>query len=236
MMHPVSAAAPAAPAIAQGCRINIGCGPAPTPGYINYDNNILVVLARVPGAMGLLRTLGALQTEHYDQRQFGRTVREYGVRWANCSRHIPLPDATVRVAYCSHMYEHLDRNEARRFLAEVARALMPGGWLRLLVPDLRLFVDSYLQNGDADWFIDRLRVSVPNPATLAGRVRRAVVGQRHHLWMYDRTSIVKSLEQAGCFDRVSVLPPGRTNIDDIGGIDLCEREDESIYVEARKRP
>jgi len=218
-----------------GHRINVGCGPAPTRGYINYDNNVLVAMARLPLAMELLRALGALQTEHYDQYRFGQTVREYGIRWANCSRHIPLPAASVRIVYNSHMFEHLDRDEAQRFLAEVDRILMPGGWLRLLVPDLKRFVDAYLQHHDADAFIDRLRVSIPNPKGLAGRIRRAVVGQRHHLWMYDAASIARTLEAPGFFDRVEIIAPGRTNIPDIGEIDLHEREDESIYVEARKR-
>lgn len=80
---------------ATGLRVNLGCGPAPTPGYLNLDNNLLVPLARLPLAMELLRSLGLLWTEHYDQYRFGKTVRYYGIRWADCSRRIPLESASV---------------------------------------------------------------------------------------------------------------------------------------------
>jgi predicted SAM-dependent methyltransferase len=40
------------------------------------------------------------------------------------------------------MIEHLDRREARSFLAEARRVLRPGGVLRLAAPDLSRLVDQ----------------------------------------------------------------------------------------------
>ncbi len=72
------------------------------------------------------------------------------VRWANVAKRIPEPDNTVQVVYSSHMVEHLTRAEAARFFREVLRVLMPGGYVRISVPDLRLLVNDYVADEDGD--------------------------------------------------------------------------------------
>ena len=60
-----------------------------------------------------------------------------------------------------------------------------------------------------------------------------LIGPRHHLWMYDGESLARLLREAGFAD-VAVEPPGVTRIVDPGGLDLKEREAESVYVEAAR--
>jgi hypothetical protein len=61
------------------------------------------------------------------------------------------------------MLEHLDRHEARLFLAEAMRVLRPGGVLRLAVPDIRQLVQNYMTTGDADEFVASTLMCVPLP-------------------------------------------------------------------------
>jgi len=63
--------------------------------------------------------------------------------------------------------------------------------------------------------------------------RALLVGDRHHAWMYDGRSLSRLLADHG-FLGPGVLAPGETTIADPGALDLCERADESVYVEARK--
>ena len=49
--------------------------------------------------------------------------------------------------------------------------------------------------------------------------------------MYDAQSLTKALENAG-FVEVTVLPASKTKIADPGRLNLAERSDQSIYVEA----
>lgn len=65
------------------------------------------------------------------------------------------------------------------------------------------------------------------------RLIQRLVGFRGHRWMYDATSVMRLLESSGFAD-VGVVGPGETNIPDVGELDLREREEESIYAEARK--
>jgi hypothetical protein len=58
-----------------------------------------------------------------------------------------------------------------------------------------------------------------------------VIGPRHHLWMYDGASLSGLLRLVG-FAEVIVPPPRETAVADPGCLDLKERADESVYVEA----
>lgn len=58
-------------------------------------------------------------------------------------------DASVAEIYASHVYEHLGyQRELRTALREAWRVLMPGGVLRVAVPDLEVLCQLYLQTRD----------------------------------------------------------------------------------------
>lgn len=213
--------------MSDGVRVNAGCGATPTPGWVNLDNSLVVRLGQWRVAAALLMTIRP-QT-----RAFVRAIRDRRVTYANVARRIPFPRNSVEVLYSSHMIEHLDQPEALRFLAEARRVLAPNGIIRLAVPDLARHVQSYTRNGDANALISALGLASQRPRGLWQRVRAATIGPRQHLWMYDGASISALLTAAG-FSDAQVLPAGQTAIVDPGPLDLHEREDESVYVEARQ--
>ncbi len=210
-------------------RVNVGCGLTPTEGWRNFDNSPTVRLARLPG-LSALRALRLLDPERY---RFACFARDHGIEFADATERIPLPDASCDALYSSHMLEHLDRLEAERFLHEAHRVLAPGGVIRIAVPDLTKLVQEYEATGDADRFIERTLLSVPRPKSAAARLRLLLAGVRHHLWMYDGTSLCRLLERAG-FVGPEVTPPGTTRIVHPEPLDLSERVDESVYVEAER--
>lgn len=57
---------------------------------------------------------------------------------------------------------------------------------------------------------------------------------RKHKWMYDGKSMKEYIETHSSFDDI-VLPAGETTIKGKMGINLREREGESVYLECRKR-
>jgi predicted SAM-dependent methyltransferase len=167
---------------------------------------------------------------NYDNSPSVRLLIGWGkngqIRYAN-ALNIPHQENSVEVIYSSHMLEHLDRYQASKFLAEVRRVLRPGGILRLALPDIRKKVDGYLASGDADAFMEQMLVCVP-----ISRLKMALVGPRHHLWMYDAKSLAKLLEQHG-FTGIQEMKPGETCIPNPANLNLREREGESLYIEAR---
>lgn len=211
-------------------RINLGCGVSPTLGWTNYDNSVTVRLVSRPV---LVKALAKMQLLSPARVIFARTTSEHGTRFANVVRRIPHADESVDLVYSSHMLEHLDTFEARAFLTEVRRVLVPGGTLRLAVPDLRGLVQEYIANGDADLFMRSTLLARKRPVTVREKARWLMVGDREHSWMYDGDSLVKLLATME-FDSPQVVPAGATTMVNPGALDLREREDESVFVEAQK--
>jgi SAM-dependent methyltransferase len=209
-------------------RVNIGCGLTPTPGWLNFDNSLSVRAARFPALSTLLRRIGILNASSAELAELGQTG---SVRFANAAVRIPCAAASAEAVYSSHMIEHLDRTEARAFLAEVHRVLRPGGVVRIAAPDLSRLVGDYLATGDADGFVAGSHMGLDRPAGLRAWLKWTLVGPRHHLWMYDGASLTRLLHKAG-FDDPAVAPPGSTRISEPGQLDLRERSSESVYVEA----
>jgi len=172
--------------------------------------------------------MGLLTAKSAELAEMGRTG---GVRFANAAVRIPCAADSVTAVYSSHMIEHLDRSEARTFLTEVRRVLRPDGVVRIAAPDLSRLVSDYVATGDADGFVAGIHMGLDRPAGLRAWVKWAVVGPRHHLWMYDGESLTRLLRETGFAD-ASVVPPGSTRIAEPGQLDLRERAGESVYVEA----
>jgi SAM-dependent methyltransferase len=60
-------------------------------------------------------------------------------------RPLPFDDESVDVCYASHVLEHLQRNEARKLLAECYRVTRKEGIIRLVVPDLESVARDYVR-------------------------------------------------------------------------------------------
>jgi hypothetical protein len=211
-----------------GIRVNVGCGLSPTPEWLNFDNSFSVRVARWPVAPTLLARIGFLAGK---SAELVEMAQRGNIRFANAADRIPCAAGSVAAVYSSHMIEHLDHGEARAFLAEVRRVLSPGGVVRIGAPDLSLLIRRYGLTGDADEFVTGIHMGLNRPAGLRGWARWAIVGPRHHLWMYDGASLARLLLAAG-FKDAAIMPPGSTMIAEPGRLDLSERALESVYVEA----
>ena len=208
--------------------VNIGCGMAPTEGWKNFDNSWSVRLARIPVLPSLLESLGFITDT---QKAFINYVRRSDIKWADATKHIPVPDDLAEVVYSSHMLEHLDREEAISFMREARRILKPNGIIRIVVPDLRHLVENYLDDGNADRFIEQTLLAGKKPRSSLERIERMAAGERGHHWMYDSDSLCNFLLEAG-FREPRALETGVTTIPNPGRLNLRERSPGSLYVEA----
>jgi predicted SAM-dependent methyltransferase len=155
------------------------------------------------------------------------------IEWADASHNIPASNDSIDVIYTSHMLEHLDRVEASSFLKEAKRVLRSDGIIRIAVPDIKRQINEYVKSNDADVFIESTHMCVPRPRTIGQRLRMLIVGTRHHQWMYDGDSLSRLLIKSG-FKNPIILKAGETTISDPGSLDLTERSEESVYIEAIK--
>jgi len=211
-------------------RINLGCGQTPTQGWRNFDNSLSLRLSKIPLLPEFLLKLKFLESSQY---QFIRFARENNIEYGDATMGLPVQNYSVEVLYSSHMLEHLDRNEADKFLKEAYRVLCPGGIIRIAVPDIKKQVERYNESGDADAFIESIHLCLPRPKALAPRLRLLLVGTHNHQWMYDGNSLSRLLQKRG-FIMTEVMSAGQTKISGHEPLDLQERVLESVYVEAEK--
>ena len=211
-------------------KINFGCGTTPLKGWVNLDNSFSLFLSKFPIIVLLLKNLKLLS---FSQIQLIYFYRKSKIKSANADKKFTFINNTVDIIYTSHMLEHLSRIKAFEFIKECHRVLKKDGVLRIVVPDFKKQIDQYLINQDADEFLEKSLIIAPPLITFKDKLRVLFLGYRHHQYMYDSRSIIKLIESAG-FKKVCELPPGKTLLHDPRGIDLSERKDESIYVEAIK--
>ncbi len=189
-----------------------------------------VRLAKHPFITAILKIFSLLNPSHIE---FISIAKASDIIWADASKRIPLPDNSTEVVYTSHMIEHLQREEAVMFLKESHRILIQNGILRVVIPDLKKYVNKYIGENDADSFIEKTSLTRNKPKTLIDKLKYLITGERHHQWMYDGSSMVNLLSYAG-FKNPQIMPAGSTNISEPEGLNLHERKDESVYVEAYK--
>lgn len=212
-------------------QVQIGCGRSPIEGWQNFDNSPSVRLAALPPA--LINLAARLRLLDRESAAYIRFCRGHGIRHCDATRRIPYPDSSVKALYSSHMIEHLDRRDTAAFLREAWRVLRPGGVIRLSTPDLAELVAAYGREGDGDRFIEAQFTCVERPRGATARLRQALTGPRHHLWLYDERSLCNLLERHG-FCQATALKAGETTLPEPGALNLWERMAESIYVEARR--
>ena len=91
-----------------------------------------------------LVNLGCGPVAHPDWINVDIAPRDPCVLEADFHHSLPFPDGSIDAVYHSHVLEHLDRDSAAQFLADNVRVLMPGGILRIAVPDLEALCRHYL--------------------------------------------------------------------------------------------
>ena len=140
------------------------------------------MVARVPGLPRALRAAGLISDERWEGYRAGDFRR---IAYLDLTRPFPFRDSSIDAVLASHVLEHLTFDEARACVAEIRRVLIPGGVLRVAVPDLDTVVAGY-DPRDPDAFLDGL---------LQGRERST--SRHRHWWNYNETSMGRLLESAG---------------------------------------
>jgi predicted SAM-dependent methyltransferase len=74
------------------------------------------------------------------------TSHSPSVQQHDLSKSIPFADNSFDLVYHSHVLEHFSKREGLAFISECYRVLVPGGYIRVAVPDLEILANLYLKN------------------------------------------------------------------------------------------
>ncbi len=205
------------PALSDGTRVNLGCGPVMPKGWVNVDGSRRSwLVAHAARLDRLLVRLGLLRASAFRP----------GVIHHDLRKRLPWGDESITAIYAGEVWEHFEYEDALRLTQECRRVLKKGGVLRLCVPDGVEFWEKYL----SIFFEEHAR----EPGTRdASRLRRHVqmyfddictrpAGLKSfghfHKWQYDEIQLVDLFERCG-FQGVTRRPFGVSRIPDIGALE-----------------
>lgn len=158
-------------------------------------------------------------------------VKSFGVDYAvDLTRKLPFPDDTFDGIFCEHVIEHFSATEIPSLLREAWRIMKPGAALRIIVPDGRWIMETYLNDPAS---LVKRRFGSPAEGTAMQAVNSFFRQRYEHQFIYDYETIEQVLLSAG-FRAAQHLRYGLEGsnkdiiLDDIG------YEPESLYVEAIK--
>lgn len=140
---------------------------------------------------------------------------------------LPFGDATCRLIFTEHVFEHIDADFRLPVLCELLRVLQPEGTLRIVVPDCEQFANAYITHDNA-WF----QTTLGWPAGGAEGLNRIFTLHTHRV-IDDWASLSAILRKAG-FSHIerssfnaSAIPELRIDHD------APSRAAQSLYVEAQ---
>jgi SAM-dependent methyltransferase len=179
---------------ATGLYVQYGCGLCAPDPWLNFDASPRLRIERLPGIRQALKvTIGLLFPPN--------------VKPGNIVTGLPIPEGSAAAVYCSHVLEHIPREDLPAALRNTFSMLAPGGIFRLVVPDLQWRAAEYSKASELG---DSLAADKLMDAAILGRRIRPTgligivqdyLGNHAHLWMYDFPALKALLEQAG-FSRV----------------------------------
>ncbi len=199
--------------------VNLGCGLAVSPGWINVDASLNALFGGAPEAiLGVLyRASGA--NRYYSHDEYCGLLKSHSFIFHDLARSLPFHDSSVDVFYSSHFFEHLFPNDASRLLRETYAALKPGGVIRIAVPDLAYAVTLYGAGQKRKMLEDYFFVN-----DLSSYLAR-------HKYMYDFELLESALRDAG-FANIHQCAYREGRTPDLERLD--NRPEDTLFVEATR--
>lgn len=202
--------------------IQYGCGWSAPATWLNFDCSPTLRFERIP----LLGRLYSRNAQRFPQN----------VRYGDIVQGLPVPAASCRGIYCSHVLEHLALADFQAALRHTFTYLKPGGVFRLVVPDLERLAGSYLADPSpaaASHFMEAACLGMKERPRGLMALAANWLGNSAHLWMWDEKGLSEQLQSHGFSDiRRAAFGDAEDRIFD--DVEDRERFDGCLAMECRK--
>jgi ubiquinone/menaquinone biosynthesis C-methylase UbiE len=222
-------------------KLNLGCGPTAPSGWLNVDGSWNAWFSNHPHLRKVLKAVGVINPNHGAQWIVRPLVHDL-------TKPLPFKENSFSSVYASHVLEHLYLADAQRLLSECRRVLKPGGVIRMVVPDLRSMVTTYLKSKNGGSLASEKAIAADklnemlmfrSPERPKGNFLYSFYSLwkdfHHHKWMYDADSLIGYMEATG-FASVSERKYLQSEIPGIEEVEEAKRiiDGAGVCVEAKK--
>ena len=194
-------------------KLHIGCGMNAPEDFDNYDASPTLKFERIP-ILGKLYTKNA--TRFPENAKYGSIISGLFV-----------DKNSYDLVYCSHVLEHLSKDEFYIALKNIYSYLKPNGIFRVIMPDLnqytRLYLDKYSSNSETS-SIDFMNDTLLGIERVRKRnfydILKNGLSNSRHIWLWDDISTRKVVSDIGFIniERKNYMDSG------INGFDTIEKE------------
>ena len=151
----------------------------------------------------------------------------------DCRNSLPFGDNSVERIRCEHMLEHLDVNdEVPTFLKECFRCLNTNSILRIVVPDVEMFIKAYCSGKSDEWEKIGFPDVTQNWGSQMYLLNHVFRQSGEHKFGYDYQTLKHIIEKAG-FTNI-VKTSWRNSEDEFLKDDLANHRLYSLYVDCKK--
>lgn len=205
--------------------VQYGCGFTAPEEWVNFDASVTLRWERLP-------FVGGLYTKN--PRRFPSNVR-----FGDIVAGLPVPAASCRGVYASHVLEHLSLEDFHKAIENTKRILQDGGIFRLIVPDLECAAREYLKRIDAGdpkanlVFLGSTSLGCEKRDRSLRKLVHSWLKTSAHLWMWDGPSLIHALEEH-CFHDVRLCTYGDCKDAMFAFVEEPARFEHAVAVEARR--
>ena len=208
-------------------KLHIGCGMNAPLDFDNYDASPTLRFERIP-------ILGNIYTKN--QTRFPKNAM-YG----NISNGIRGLYDSYDACYCSHVLEHLSKSEFDVAIINIYKYLKPGGVFRLVMPDLNVYVATYLENyinGNINSSIDFMNQTLLGVQEFRDRnlftlIKNGLSNSRHN-WLWDDITTREALSNVG-FINISRKDFGDSSTDFFASVEKESSFHNAFCLESTKK-
>lgn len=200
-------------------KLNLGSGLKVSPGWINIDGSLNALISSWPKIIQKVLYKMSGSRQNYSFREYYTIHKNNRFICQNLVYGIPFVDNCADFIYCSHMLEHLTKQQGMNLTREMYRVLREHGTARIVVPDLARAISLYC-SGEKEEALKMFDSDHDGRNDFA-----------RHKYMYDFEILRSLLTDAG-FTQVTHCEYRQGKTPDIDFLD--SRPQSSLFVEAVK--
>lgn len=135
-----------------------------------------------------------------------------------------------------HTFEHFTYEEGQKALKNCAKLLKKGGFITISVPDLRVHIQKYLNNGYEKWtgfkWWAHKRIPKNSPNSFYFSIFAHSMPWERHMWCYDYEGLEYQLKKSQAFKDIKELGAN----DELANVPFTHnRPEEDVCVIAAKK-